>query len=323
MYKRLLSVLKNSRILASIGLILLLGLLTITAYSIPPSEFPRNVIIKIPSGTTVSEAGKILKEKGIIRSTTLYKVYVILINGSSGIQKGDYLFDKSISAISVAHRTANGEQNIQKKKITIPEGSSTKEIATIIKRSIPEFDDKLFVEKAKEYEGYLFPETYYFFPNVTPSEVIKEMRTVFDQEIAIIEDKISMSKRSREDIIIMASILEEEANNAKDRKVISGILWKRIDTGMPIQVDAPFYYTLGKGSLQLLTSDLRADGPYNTYTRKGLPPTPISNPGIASIEASLYPETSAYWFFLSDKSGTMHYAVTHDGHVENKWKYLQ
>jgi len=245
------------------------------------------------------------------------------MHGGAGVQIGDYLFDKPISSFGVAYRTAYGKQNIQKKKVTIPEGSSTKEIATIIKRSIPDFDTQVFLLEAREYEGYLFPETYYFFPNVTPEEVIREMRAVFTDMIAGLEDKISMSQKSREDIMIMASIIEEEANNDADRKIISGILWKRIETGMPLQVDAPFYYTANKTSAEISTTDLRADGPYNTYTRKGLPPTPISNPGINSIEHALYPESSAYWFFLSDKMGTMHYAITHDGHVENKWKYLQ
>lgn len=149
------------------------------------------------------------------------------------------------------------------------------------------------------------------------------MRTVFAEKMIELEDKISMSTKSREDIIIMASIIEEEANNDADRKIISGILWKRIESGMPLQVDAPFYYTANKTSAQISTADLRADSPYNTYTRKGLPPGPISNPGINAIENALFPESSSFWFFLSDRAGTMHYAITHDGHIENKWKYLQ
>lgn len=308
---------------ATVGLCILLGVIFITANTIAPSNFPRNAIVKIPSGTTVSEAGNILKDSGIIRSVSLYKIFVRIVHGGAGVQIGDYLFEKPESALKVAYRTAFGEQNIQKKKVTIPEGSSTKEIAKIITRIMPEFDAEAFLLEAREYEGYLFPETYYFFPNVTPREVIREMRSVFDDKIAEISDKIDVSVKSREDIIIMASILEEEANNAKDRTIISGILWKRIETGMPLQVDAPFYYTLNKGSGELTLADLKKDSPYNTYTRKGLTPTPISNPGLNAIESALYPATSTYWFFLSDRSGAMHYAATHDGHVENKWKYLQ
>ena len=149
------------------------------------------------------------------------------------------------------------------------------------------------------------------------------MRSTFDDKIAIIQDDIDLSTRNMKDIIIMASILEKEASNDIDRKIISGILWKRIDTNMPLQVDVPFYYSLNKTSSQLTTENLRADSPYNTYTRKGLPIGPITNPGLASIEASLHPQLSKYWYFLSDKSGTMHYAITHDDHVANKAKYLK
>lgn len=317
------TILKYRVQIASGSLFLLLGLVLIIANSIAPSEFPRNLVVKIPAGTTINEAGKILKDNDIIRSIFLYRVYVTITNGEGGVKTGDYLFEKPESALSVAMRTVRGEQNIQKIKVTIPEGSSSKEIAKIMSRSIKGFDSETFLSEAKKYEGYLFPETYYFFQNVTPDEVIKEMRSEFENKIADIQDKIDVSSRSLEDIIKMASIIEEEASNDKDRKIISGILWKRIDTGMALQVDAPFYYTSNKTSNQISTADLRADSPYNTYTRKGLPPTAISNPGMNAIENALYPETSKYWFFLSGKDGTMHYATTHDGHIENKWKYLQ
>ncbi len=101
------------------------------------------------------------------------------------------------------------------------------------------------------------------------------------------------------------------------------MLWKRIDAGMALQVDPPFVYILGKGSLQLTTKDLATTSPYNLYKNKGLPPTPINNPGLEAIRDTINPITTKYWFYLSDNSGAMHFAITHDEHVANKQKYLQ
>lgn len=309
--------------LASAGLFVILAVIFLIANVIPPSNFPRNVIVKIPQGTTIGGAGEILKEAGIIRSTMIYKVLVLISGNKSGVKTGDYLFENPESVIAVAHRTSNGEQNIQKIKITIPEGSSSMDIAKIIKKSIPEFDSTTFQLDAKQYEGYLFPETYYFFQNVTPEFVINEMRSVFDDKIADIQDKIDVSGKKLEDIVKMASILEKEAASNEDRGIISGILWKRISIGMPLQVDVPFYYSLGKTSSQLTSEDLKKDSPYNTYTRKGLPAGPISNPGLSAINNALYPDSVKYFFFLSDKSGKMYYATTYDGHLQNKNRYMQ
>jgi UPF0755 protein len=120
----------------------------------------------------------------------------------------------------------------------------------------------------------------------------------------------------------MASLLEKEARNATEAKTVAGILWKRISLGKPLQVDAPFLYVLGKTSAQLTTRDLTKDGPYNTYTRKGLPVGPIGNPGIAMIQAALNPIASQYLYYLHDRNGVIHYAKTYEGHLQNKKKYL-
>lgn len=121
----------------------------------------------------------------------------------------------------------------------------------------------------------------------------------------------------------MASLLEEEARTTETRKMVSGILWKRLSAGMPLQVDAVFPYIIGKNTFEITLKDLEFDSPYNTYKYKGLPPGPISNPGKDSILAAIYPTKSDYWFYLSDKNGLMHYAITFDEHKINKAKYLK
>jgi UPF0755 protein len=125
------------------------------------------------------------------------------------------------------------------------------------------------------------------------------------------------------DIIKMASIVEEEGRTMETREIIAGILWKRISIKMPLQVDSSFKYINGKTTATLTTEDLKIDSPYNSYTNRGLPPTPISNPGLAAIRATINPIKTPYLYFLSDKNGNMHYAITFEEHVENKLKYLK
>ncbi|MEK7641513.1 MAG: endolytic transglycosylase MltG [Patescibacteria group bacterium] len=295
----------------------------VIAQSIPPADFARGAIVRIPKDMTVSEAAVLLEQKGVIRSSFLYKAYMRVIRNGKGVQAGSYLFDQPQSAVRVAYRMAYGIDELQKIKVVIPEGSSSRNIAAIIKRAIPSFDAKSFLSEAQKYEGYLFPETYFFNPDVSPSEVISEMRTQFEEKVTALMGAIATSTHALENVVVLASILEEEANNTDDRRMISGVLWNRINIGMPLQVDAPFYYLLGKTSSQLTLSDLATTSPYNTYKNKGLPPAAISNPGLDAIRAALNPVPSKYLFYLADQTGVTHYATTHDEHVENKWKFLR
>lgn len=304
-------------------IIVIISFLTLVVMSIAPSDFPRNTIIRINKDMTVSSAASMLKEKGIIKSAYLYKVYIVVLHNDKGIQAGSYLFDEPQSVLKVAYRTAYGVTDLHKIKVTIFEGSNSKEIANIIKKAIPLFDKATFLTEARKSEGYLFPETYFFNPDVRPDEVISMMRQQFDEKISEIANEIATSTHEINEIITMASILEEEANNTRDRVIISGILWKRIEKGMLLQVDAPFYYLFGKGSSQITRTDLATTSPYNTYVHKGLPIAPISNPGLDAIKAALFPNKNPYYFYLADRSGVTHYAVNHDGHVANKEKYLQ
>lgn len=121
----------------------------------------------------------------------------------------------------------------------------------------------------------------------------------------------------------MASIVEAEAYNLRDMQMIAGVLWNRIEIDMPLQVDVTFRYINGKGTFDLTYDDLKIDSSYNTYVYTGLPPTPISNPGLNAIIATVDYVESDYLFFLADKYGQIHYAKTLAGHKQNKSLYLQ
>jgi UPF0755 protein len=121
----------------------------------------------------------------------------------------------------------------------------------------------------------------------------------------------------------MASILEREAQSPDDMRIVSGILWHRIALGMPLQVDAAFGYAHGADGYAPTVHDLTTDSPYNTYLRKGLPPTPIANPGLAALQAAVTPTSTPYLYYLTGSDGQMHYAVTFDQHKKNTAQYLK
>jgi len=310
-------------LLAGFGAVFALCLFYIISGSLAPGDFPQQKeIVTIKPGTYLSQAADIFAQNHIIRSAFLFKVYVVLISGHRQVQAGDYLFDAPLSALKVAYRGVSGIEGLPKIKITFVEGMTVKDMAAILDKNIPDFDAKTFLVLATPLEGSLFPDTYYFYQNNTPQQIVDQLHNTFIDKIRPLLLSFQMSGKTLTDVITMASIVEREATSTTDRKMIAGILWKRIDAGMPLQVDPPFYYILGKDSAHLTVKDLAMDSPYNTYKHKGLPPTAIDNPSLDAIDATLNPTSSKYWFYLSGKNGTMHYGVTLNDHVNNQ-KFME
>ena len=290
--------------------------------SIAPSDWnAAGTTVSIPAGSNLSQTAGILKTDGIIRSTFAYEAYATILGGRERIKAGQYLFNQPESALKVAQRTVSGIFGLPPIKVTLFEGSDTADMAKIFAKAIPGFNAVSFLAKAKPLEGYLFPDTYYFTAMDTPATVIKAMANNFAAKERGIVGEIAVSGRSESDIVKMASIVEKEATSSADRRIIAGILWKRLDAGMPLQVDPPFYYVLDK-TTALTSADLRTDSPYNLYLHKGLPPTPIDSPGLDAILDTASSTLSSYWFYISDAHGVMHYAATLTGHNANIAKYL-
>ena len=206
--------------------------------------------------------------------------------------------------------------------ITIPEGYTVTQMGELFEKESL-FSKEEFEKIAKNDEGFLFPDTYQFFKNTTPEKVMEKMKKNFDAKVADFLSEIERQKKSLLDIIIMASIIEREVHNINDRGLVSGILWKRIQKGIGLQVDASLTYILGKTSAELTADDLKIDSPFNTYKYRGLPKGPISNPGKEAIFAAVFPVTSPYLFYLSDKDGITRYARNFEEHKDNKLRYLR
>lgn len=274
--------------------------------------------IAVEKSDSVHDVATKLKENKCLHSKGLFEKYGVLFDVR--VQEGFYSIPTSKSFFQYLFLF---EDNTYREvvRITIPEGSTNKEIASLCDAKLPLCDKKRFLEKTKKLEGYLFPNTYEFIGNESEDELIE----VAQKEFTIQTEKIfaQLSETEKEKIVILASILEKEADTEKDMALVSGILYKRLKIDMALQVDATLFYERGKTSAQLSLDDLGKDSPYNTYTKRGLPSTPIANPGIVALEAARNPKSSPYLFYLTGDDGKMYYARTHDEHVKNKSLYLK
>ena len=289
-----------------------------------PEDFSVGTLLKVPKGSSVEQTAELLKERHLIRSTWIFVHLVDLYSGKNAVMPGEYFFPGTQSAFTVARRVARGDYQLIPVKVRIPEGANSTEIAAILSQKIVDFDKEEFIKEARPKEGYLFPDTYFFLPGQDPDKVIYAMTKNFDNHMARAEvaQALKVFGKPLSEIIIMASLLEEEAPHKADRQVIAGILWKRISINMPLQVDAVFPYFLGKNSFELTRADLKIDSPYNTYVHKGLPVGPISNPGLDAIMAAMTPTKTNYLFYLSDMQSQFHYSVTYKQQLANQRLYL-
>ncbi len=295
-----------------------LGFVLFAVFSSPSREYP--VIFSVERGAGLSQVADMLEGERIIRYRAPFMACSLFMDGGKNIKAGVYELFQKTHPCRIAYKLVEGDYGLVAMSITIPEGTSVEGIAERFS-DFPYFDKERFLKDAPE--GYLFPDTYFVFPDITDREVLSLMSENFDRRMLPIMEEVEKSGRTLKEIITMASIIEGEANSPESRRMVSGILWERMRLGIALQVDATFAYVNGKNTYQLSLMDLEIDSPYNTYRYRGLPPTPISNPGMDSIEAALRPTESDYLYFLSDLAGNMYYAEDFDGHQHNRERYLR
>ena len=300
---------------------IVLGSIYIFMHS-PPSNFPLGSVVTINSGDSLQSITTDLYNAHIIRSPFFFRFHVIMQGGEKKVMAGDYLLDHAEGSADLAYRLVHGQFHLPTVKITIPEGWNVFQIGDYLKNNLINFDKVQFLSLAKKEEGYLFPDTYFVSPTTKPSAIVDMMKKTFGEKIQTVPG-IATSTHPLKDIIIIASILENEARTTENRRIIAGILWKRLTLGMPLQVDSTFSYINGKTSDELTLDDLKINSPYNTYIYTGLPPGPIGNPGLDSINDAINFVKTKYLYFLSSKDGTkIYYATTFDEHIKNKQLYL-
>lgn len=308
-------------ILAAAGLLLALSLFWLLVR--PPSNFPLNDAVLIPRGLPASQIADLLEEKEVVRSSFILYLALLWKYDPSGVQAGTFLFDHPLSVFEVASRitTVGGTSNLI--SVTLPEGFTLAEYAKIAAEGLPDFSEDEFLELTSDREGYFFPDTYYVPADFTAAEMAALLEETYELRIAPFREEIAAHDLTEEEVIILASLIEREANTEESMKLVSGILQNRLEEGMRLQVDASLEYVLDRPLNTLTAADLEIDSSYNTYLYGGLPPTPIGNPGLQSIEAVLNPTESDYFYYLTDEEGDFYYAATFDEHQENIAKYLK
>lgn len=310
----------RTRVACGIGVVVAFGVGILFLQT--PYALPEHPLVVVESGASFTEVAELLKERNVIVSKYILRGMVALRGGTVSIKAGAYTFDTPSNAFVVAGRLINGDFRTESLRIVFPEGTPSHDMSTLLVDSIGFREAARFEREALGYEGYLFPDTYFLPPMATSGMIISLLTETFEIKTSELVLRAEALGRSWNDVVIMASLVEKEAQTYEDKRIVAGILWKRLDEGMRLQVDAPFFYLFGKTSADITRADLDIDSPYNTYKYEGLPPTPISNAGLETLEATLNPIESEYWFYLSDTDGVIHYAATYDEHLDNKAKYI-
>lgn len=287
-----------------------------------PYDFSPSTIRIVP-GTSIIEIARKLTDARVIAHTLPLRVIVRLSGANNTVPAGVYKFDAPQNLFIVAYRLLTGETGFAPVRITFVEGTTVREMALRVAQALPDVLVQNFLTIAKDKEGYLFPDTYLFPPSADSTSIVAMMRSNFDTKIASLEKDINASGRSLEDTVILASLVEKEARTSASRHMVAGILVNRLKLKMPLQVDAVFGYIFNKDTYSPSFADLKVVSPYNTYTHIGLPPGPIDNPGLDSLDAAVHPTKTQYLYYLTGKDNLMHYATTYAGHLANQKKYLQ
>lgn len=273
-------------------------------------------IFVIEKGEGIRSIARRLKDEKFINDPIVFFILIWKEGYGEKIQAGDFRLAPSMTTREIALELTHGTLDVW---VTIPEGFRSEEIGQVLKDKVPSYQDSWTKQLSKN-EGYLFPDTYLLPKDADIDLVIKIMRDNFDQKW-----KLLNTNRDISNVVILASIVEREAKFAQDRPIVAGILQKRLDLGIPLQVDSTIQYALGEAPRWWkppTSGDLRINSPFNTYLRYGLPPAPISNPGLDSLKAAVNPVKTDYLYYLSSKDGRMHYARTLEEHNKNIQEHL-
>lgn len=297
-----------------------------------------NFLFSIEKGEGIVLISNNLQKEALIKSKYSFIFYNLISGARKNLQAGDYFISPSMSVKEITEKFFKGDTAT--KKLTIIEGWRKEEIADYLKEEgickRDEFfeiinkdfsnDFNFFESKPKELslEGYLFPDTYEIPISSSCQDFVLRVLNNFSVKLSKeIREEILKKEKTIFEIIVVASLIEKEVRTLQDKKMVSGIIWKRLEIGMPLQIDATISYITGRRTTRISLEELKIESPYNTYLYRGLPIGPISNPGIDSITAAIFPMENEFLFYLSDKEGNTIFSRNLQEHNENKAKYLK
>jgi UPF0755 protein len=313
----------------------------------------------ISKGETSKQIGQDLKDQGFISSPLFFELNARLKNLGGKIQAGVYSLSPSMSVSDITKIFIDGKVVNNTVKLTILEGWTAKDIAKALENGqilsanaflnlttaaakndfaslIASFAFLADKPKSASLEGYLFPDTYFFLKDSKPLDVAKKILQNFDRKTADVQTQAHSQGKSLYAIVTMASIIEREVGRNVDkltpadfqklqqeRRLVASVFYNRLKIGMALESDATVSYVTGSKSNRATLEETKINSPYNTYKYRGLPPGPISNPSLDSIEAALSPAQSDYLYFVTAPDGTAYFAKTLQEHNQNRQKYIQ
>ena len=321
-------------------LFLLFVLSFILLYSIYLIYYPvyipePGINIYISPKSSFKYIGEKLEQAGVIKSSFYLRVYGVITSKHLNIKAGNYIFSGYLNIPKVLEILEKGGRGIV---ITFPEGLTLKEINDILKNNglnvdltkfrLGDFSDieliKYFPKEAN-LEGFLAPDTYEFFKEESEKSIVYKFLKNFEKKL--LPEFLKYPEKNFYERLIIASMLEKEAKYFEDMRIVAGILDNRLRANKKLEVDASVAYIKCERypcSWKVTSKDIKnLDSPYNTYKNKGLPPTPICNPGLNAIKASLEPLSTGYLYYLTDKNGKVIFAKTIKEHQNNIKKYLK
>lgn len=287
------------------------------------------VTVTVKQGMSTQAIGELLYEKGLIRNVLLFRLVARLDGLESSLQAGEYSFSQAMAVKEIIGKLARGETAY--KQFTIPEGYTIDQIAALLEKNRLASAAK-FKEYAAGYapydyispaadakykaEGFVFPDTYRVAAGTGEEALVKMMVAQFNAKFTpAMRQRAAELGLSVREVIILASLVEKEAQVAAERPVIAGVFLSRLKVGMPLQSCATIQYILGYPKPELTVQDTELPSPYNTYQRMGLPPGPIASPGLAAIQAVLNPADTGYLYFVANKDGSHVFSRSYDEHL--------
>lgn len=316
------------------------------SFVVAPEKEAPTIEFTIEEGAGVEMIGERLEKEAFITSAFFFKVYVKVFASPGALQAGTFSLRKGMSLQSVVAEMTHAEA--KEIEVTIPEGWTATQIGERVVKEMPNVSKadwalmsgpqgKLMVAaqdvltgipSGQGLEGYLFPDTYRFREQADAKTVADTMlltlkRRLAEQGVVIPESLTFENGMTLHEVLTLASIIEREVRSPEDMKKVAGIFFTRMKIGMALQADSTVNYVTGKNDPGVTLEDSRVSSPYNTYRNLGLPPGPISNPGVNAIMAVFHPVDSDAVYFLTTKEGEVIYANTFAQHIANKEKYLR
>lgn len=300
-------------------------------------EVGRTVKVVVPAGASLSAIAAELEAKGVVKHA---RAFVIKAEGdgySTAFKPGTYTLHQNEPYERLVAVLSEGV-DAPTIKVSIPEGSSLKQAAARVAGAVPGISAADYVDVARDepppfelqgykpgttLEGMLFPATYEVLPKSTAAELVDDQLTAFDDNFSKVDlTRAGKANLTAYDVVIIASMIEKESQTAGERRKVAAVIWNRLKKDMLLQIDATVQYALGKTKPVLTFDDLEVESPYNTYKHAGLPPTPISNPGLAALKAAADPDDVPFLYYVArnDGSGRHYFSSTYEQFLRDQAK---